>query len=130
MGTKGIYEHQSTRDTDFSIGVSHNGKRYTAYAGYIFNTIRMQENGGVIDDWYVTGQDVEQPFDIPFMLSDAQNIMKNNTFYTWHSYGIPLRRLTDDDFRWLECLQFMWDIRSSMISGQDFIRIRMTVCIP
>lgn len=98
MGTKGIYEHQSTRDTDFSIGVSHNGKRYTAYAGYIFNTIRMQENGGVIDDWYVTGQDVEQPFDIPFMLSDAQNIMKNNTFYTWHSYGIPLRRLTDDDF--------------------------------
>ena len=98
MGTKGIYEHQSTRDTDFSVGVSHNGKRYTAYAGYIFNTIRMQENGGVIDDWYVTGQDVEQPFDIPFMLSDAQNIMKNNTFYTWHSYGIPLRRLTDDDF--------------------------------
>lgn len=88
----------ATRDTDFSLGVSHNGKRYTGYAGYIFNTIRMQENGGVVDDWYITGVKKERPFEIPFMLSDARNILKNNTFYTFHSYGIPLRRLTDDDF--------------------------------
>ena len=98
MGTRGIYMNQATRDTDFSLGVSHNGKRYTGYAGYIFNTIRMQENGGVVDDWYITGVKKERPFEIPFMLSDARNILKNNTFYTFHSYGIPLRRLTDDDF--------------------------------
>ena len=98
MGTRGIYMNQATRDTDFSFGVSHNGKRYTGYAGYIFNTIRMQENGGVVDDWYITGVKKERPFEIPFMLSDARNILKNNTFYTFHSYGIPLRRLTDDDF--------------------------------
>lgn len=98
MGTRGIYTNQATRDTDFSLGISHTGKRYTGYAGYIFNIIRMKENGGVVDDWYVTGTQNERPFDIPFMLSDAQNIMRNNTFYTFHSYGIPLRRLTDDDF--------------------------------
>lgn len=97
-GTRGIYSNQATRDTDFSLGVSHNGKRYTGYAGYIFNTIRMQENGGVINDWYITGIKKERPFEIPFMLSDAKNILKNNTFYTWHSYGIPLRRLNEDDF--------------------------------
>ena len=97
-GTRGIYLNQATRDTDFSMGVSHTGKRYTGYAGYIFNTIRMQENGGVTDDWHVTGVKKERPFEIPFMLSDAKNILKNNTFYTWHSYGIPLRRLTEDDF--------------------------------
>ena len=83
MGTRGIYMNQATRDTDFSFGVSHNGKRYTGYAGYIFNTIRMQENGGVVDDWYITGVKKERPFEIPFMLSDARNILKNNTFYTF-----------------------------------------------
>ena len=64
MGTRGIYMNQATRDTDFSFGVSHNGKRYTGYAGYIFNTIRMQENGGVVDDWYITGVKKERPFEI------------------------------------------------------------------
>lgn len=98
IGTRGIYVNQATWDTDFSIGVSHTGKRYTGYAGYIFNTIQMKENGGVVDDWYITGVKKERPFEIPFMLSDASNILKNNTFYTFHSYGIPLRRLTDDDF--------------------------------
>ena len=98
MGTKGIYTNQATRDTDFSLGISHNGKRYTGYVGYIFNTIRMKENGGVTDDWYITGTKLDEAFEVPFMLSDAQNLMQNHTFYTFHSYGIPLRRLTDDDF--------------------------------
>ncbi len=98
VGTRGIYVNQATRDTDFSLGISHTGKRYTGYAGYIFNNIKMKENGGVIDDWYVTGVKKERPFEIPFMLSDASNILKNNTFYTFHSYGIPLRRMTEDDF--------------------------------
>lgn len=98
-GTRGVYVNQATRDTDLSCGVSHNGKRYTAYAGYISNTIRMNENGGVVDDWYVTGVKKDQPFDIPMMISgDASTVMRNNTFYTFHSYGIPLRRLTEDDF--------------------------------
>lgn len=99
IGTRGIYVNQTTRDTDFSLGFNHTGKRYSAYAGYIFNTIRMKENGGVIDDYYVTDIIKERPFEIPFMInSGASNILKNNTFYTIHTYGIPLRRLSDDDF--------------------------------
>ena len=128
MGTRGIYVNQATRDTDFSLGVSHTGKRYTGYAGYIFNTIRMQENGGVVDDWYVTGVKKERPFEIPFMLSDAKNIMKNNTFYTFHSYGIPLRRLTDEDFSMPVYRPSMWGTPCSTTVGAGSIPTPIPAC--
>ena len=108
--TKGRYANQATNDVDLTVGISHTGKRYSAHAGYVYNGIDNFENGGIVDDWHVTGTDYDDPWVIPVMLGDngyysssanenkPRSIIKNNTFYTVHSYGIPLKRITEDDF--------------------------------
>lgn len=109
--TKGIYANQATNNTNLSAGIHHTGKKYTAHGGYIYNGMDNFESGGVVDDWHITGTRYETLFTIPMNLGDdnyystssgnrdkARSIVKGHTFYTVHSYGIPLRRLTEDDF--------------------------------
>ncbi len=106
MGTRGTFINQRTSDTDLSAGFSHTGKRYSAHAGYIFNSIDAHDNGGVVDDRLITDSIFnEGNRGIPFWLREntsgtegARNLIKSDNFYTVHTYGVPLRRLTEDDF--------------------------------
>ena len=68
------------------------------HAGYIFNMQNVKENGGIKRDEDITDTIFEMPELIEVRLMDARNQLKNNTFYVVQSYGIPLRRLTDEDF--------------------------------
>ncbi len=97
-GTMGIYEWQKARQKNLSLAFSHTGKKYTFHGGYIYNGAQMRENGGVTDDWFVTDTVMELATGIPMSLLDAQNQIKQNTYYMVHSYGIPLRKLSEEDF--------------------------------
>ncbi len=97
-GTKGVYNWQRQRAKNLSMAVSHTGKKYSVHAGYIYNTIQNRENGGIQDDRYITDTVFEQANTIPVNLTDAFNLIKDNTFYVVQSYGVPLRQLTEDDF--------------------------------
>lgn len=97
-GARGIYAWQKARDKNLSMAFSHTGKKYTAHAGYIYNSVEVRENGGITEDRFVTDTVFELPENIPTRLSDARNKIKNNTFFAIQSYGIPLRKLTDEDF--------------------------------
>lgn len=46
----------------------------------------------------ITDTVFEMPELIEVRLQDARNQLKNNTFYIVQSYGVPLRKLTDEDF--------------------------------
>lgn len=98
VGTRGIYQNQKSRDKALSVAFSHTGKKYSIHAGYIFNSINLRENGGITDDRNITDTVFELPETVPVKLTVANNVLKNNTFYLMQSYGIPLRRLTDNDF--------------------------------
>ncbi len=111
-GTKGQYNWQKMRDKNLSVAFSHTGKKYTVHAGYIYNAVLNQENGGITDDRLVTDTVIDLSQAIPTRLNDAQNTIKNNTYYVVQSYGIPLRRLTDDDFSIAD--------RSSVFVGHAF----------
>lgn len=97
-GTRGIYEWQRTRDKSLSMAVSHTGKKYTMHGGYIYNSIDLKENGGVLNDKHITDTVFELPKNVPVRLYDARNKMKNNAYYLVQSYGVPLKKLTDEDF--------------------------------
>ncbi len=97
-GTKGIYNWQRSRVKDLSVAVSHTGKKYSVHAGYIYNSISARENGGVTDDWWVTDTLMESSLNVPMKMEDAENTLKNSTFYVVQSLGVPLVRLTEDDF--------------------------------
>ncbi len=111
-GTRGIYNWQKGRAKNLSMAFSHTGKKYSIHAGYIYNTINNKENGGVVQDRDITDTIFELPENVPVRLQDARNIIKNNTYYVIQSYGMPLRRLTDEDFSIAD--------RSSVFFGHAF----------
>lgn len=98
MGTRGMYLNQGSRNKNLSLAVAHTGKKYTMHAGYIYNNTKLKENGGISRDWDITDTVFEQPELLEIRLQDAENQWKSNTFYVVQSYGIPLRRLSEDDF--------------------------------
>lgn len=97
-GAKGIYNWQRARDKNFSMALAHTGKKYTVHAGYIYNAVFLRENGGLVNDRDVTDTIFELPENVPTNLLDAENRIKNNSFYVVQSYGVPLKKLTEDDF--------------------------------
>ncbi len=97
-GTRGIYTWQRARVKDLSVAFSHTGKRYSVHAGYIYNSVDARENGGIVGDWAVVDTVFELPSNVPVKLQDAQNRIRNNTFYLVQSFGIPLIGLTEEDF--------------------------------
>ena len=100
LGTKGIYQWQATRDKALSIGFNHTGKRYSIHAGYVWNNVYNRENGGMVDpnDIIIDFKKFERTEGIPMSMSDAKNWIKSNTFFLRQSYGIALKKVTEEDF--------------------------------
>ena len=112
-GTRGTYTNQGARDKNLSLGFSHTGKKYSIHAGYIYNMASLKENGGILRDGDITDTVFDMPEVIDVYLTDAKNEYKNNVFYLTQSYGMPLRRLSDEDFSIAE--------RSSVFIGHSFL---------
>lgn len=110
-GTRGIYTWQGTRERNLSLAFSHTGKKYSVHAGYIYNMQNVKENGGIMRDEDITDTVFEMPELIEVRLQDARNQLKNNTFYIVQSYGVPLRKLTDEDFSIAQNSSFLSAIR-------------------
>lgn len=111
-GTRGMYRHQAARQKNLSVAFSHTGKKYTVHAGYIYNMANLRENGGVVRMTDITDTIFQLPDLIDVNLQDARNVLKNNIFYITQSYGIPLRRLSEEDFSIAD--------RSSVFFGHSF----------
>jgi hypothetical protein len=92
QGTRGYYAWSKGRDKNLSLAFSHTGRNYTLHAGYIYNTANNRENGGVVNDRYITDTIIEIAEAVPVRLTDATNVIKGNTAYLVQSYGIALRR--------------------------------------
>ncbi len=97
QGTRGLYNWSKGRDKNLSLAFSHTGRKYTLHAGYIYNTANNKENGGIVNDRFITDTIFELAEAVPVKLLDARNVLKGNTAYLVQSYGFPLRRLTDED---------------------------------
>lgn len=100
LGTRGIYAWQATRDKRLSLGVNHTGKRYSIMAAYIYNSVYNRENGGLVsdDDVIVDIDKWQMAMNIPMRMSDPKNWIKNNSWFMTQSYGIPMRRVREEDF--------------------------------
>ncbi|MEG0518704.1 MAG: putative porin [Bacteroidales bacterium] len=96
FGASGILNREKTDNRTFAITGNYLGKRYTAQGGYIFNRIKRQENGGITDPSMVLDTIVDIRT-IPIALADANTVVKRNTFFITHSYGIPFNFLQKRD---------------------------------
>lgn len=96
--SRGIYNWQRGKVTDFAGNLSHTGKRYSLHAGVITNTISQRENGGLVEAWHVADTLYESAQGMPMKMSDALNKATNTSFYAVQTYGIPFVPMTDSVF--------------------------------
>lgn len=96
FGASGILDKEKTDNRTFAITGNYLGKRYMAQAGYIYNKVKRQENGGLTDPSMVLDTIVDVRT-IPVALTDANTQLKRNTVFITHSYGIPFRFLQKKD---------------------------------
>lgn len=103
-GTKGLYDRQETSNDNLVFNVHHTGKQYTVHAGYVYNHIETEENGGVVGLWAVRDTTYDNNIGVPMKLasSEASNEYRNHTIFLQQSYGVPLVPLTDRDFSMAE----------------------------
>ncbi len=99
-GTKGQYQRQDTKNHNLAVTAYHTGRRYSVFAGYLNNTIKVEESGGVVGTWTVRDSLFEMPIGIPTKLGDAEasNTYRNNTIFVQQSYGLPLEKFGENDF--------------------------------
>lgn len=99
-GARGKYDWARIKNRNFAGTFAHTGRRYSIHAAYLNNDIEQQENGGVVGMWAVTDTVFEMPSGVPMKLasSQAKNAYQNNNFFIKQSIGIPLQRMTEQDF--------------------------------
>lgn len=95
-GANGMLTNEKTDDRTFALTANYIGKRYVAQGGYIFSRVKRTENGGVSDLSMVTDTIVDIRT-VPVILSDANTLLKRNTFFISHSYGVPLNLFKKSD---------------------------------
>jgi len=97
FGAKGLLSRENTDNRTFTLTSNYLGKRYVMHAGYIFQGIKRQENGGLVNDQIVLVDSLANngEFDdsktLGITLHNAESRLKRNTLFLTHTYGIPIR---------------------------------------
>lgn len=89
-GGKGILNKESTDNRTFSLTTNYIGNRYVIHGGYIFQSIKREENGGLVNDKLVLDTLIE-PRELEYNLKSANNILKRNSIFFTQSYGFPIK---------------------------------------
>ena len=92
FGGNGILADESTTNKTFYANVNKLGKRYLMHAGYIYNMVSRNENGGITDNYWIRDTTVDAR-EISVALSDASSKIKKNTLFLDQQYRIPFNFL-------------------------------------
>ena len=88
FGGGGILPKESTTNKTFVMSTNYLGKRYMAHAGYIYNMVSRQENGGITDNSMVRDTTLDAR-EFKVLFDNASNHLKKNTFFLDQQYRIP-----------------------------------------
>lgn len=89
-GGGGLLQHEKTDFRTFSVTGNYLGKNYIAQGGYLYSRLKREENGGVEDLKMVSDTTIDVRT-VSVYLSNANSIIRRNTFFITHSYGVPIR---------------------------------------
>jgi hypothetical protein len=96
FGGNGLLAREITDNRTLTFTTNYLGKRYVMHSGYIYQGIKREENGGIVDDKMVLDTTLEDSKDLQYHLQSADNQLKRNTFFLTHSYGLPVRWSSKD----------------------------------
>lgn len=89
---QGFYANQSTGFMNASAWASYLGDKYNFHFYYQHNFMKMAENGGIVDEDYITHPENQSgnygPNDIPTKLQNTWNRQEHDVVYFNHHYNI------------------------------------------
>lgn len=88
FGGAGILANEETKNKTAVMAANYLGKKYLMHAGYIYNMVSRQENGGINDNFWIRDTTVDAR-EIKVNLSDAKSVIKKNTIFIDQQYRIP-----------------------------------------
>lgn len=98
-GGNGMLDNEDVNNRTLFASLNYLGKKYSAHAGYIFNSVRKSENGGIVENKWIRDTTVGSR-EINVHLKDVANVLKKNTVYLNQEYRIPfnfLKKLSKKD---------------------------------
>lgn len=88
FGGGGILQNEKTTNKSTQVTANYLGKKYLAHAGYLFNSVVRQENGGIVDLSDIRDTTLNAR-ELKVMLNDASSRIKKNTVFLDQQYRIP-----------------------------------------
>lgn len=89
FGGGGMLTNEETVNKTAVAQANYLGKKYTMHAGYIYNMVKRQENGGVLDNYNVRDTTLDAR-EIPVVFnSGVDSKLKKNTFFLDQQLRIP-----------------------------------------
>lgn len=89
FGSNGLLMREKTDFRTLGMTADYIGKRYVAQGGYLFSRLKRNENGGIQDLSMIRDTTVDART-IAVNLSNASQVIRRNTFFITHSYGVPI----------------------------------------
>ena len=87
-GGGGMLDNESTANKTFFLAGNYIGKKYMMHTGFISNTVMHEENGGIIDPYWIRDTSVDAR-DINVNLTKASSETKRKTVFLDQQYRIP-----------------------------------------
>ena len=90
FGAKGILDREDTKNKNFAFGTNYLGKKYLMHAGYIYNTVIRQENGGLVHNSQI--EDVSSDVDtkgLDISLISAESSVRKHSAFIDQQFRIP-----------------------------------------
>lgn len=88
FGGEGMLQNEGTINKNTGAYVNYLGKRYLLHAGYIYNMVSRDENGGIQDNFWIRDTTVDAR-EINVRLAAASSKIKKNTIFLDQQYRIP-----------------------------------------
>lgn len=89
FGGGGMLMREKSDNRTFSATINNLGKKYLMNGGYIAQTVKREENGGLQDPSMILDTILDART-IPVNLSNAYNHLRRRTFFLTQSFAIPL----------------------------------------
>ena len=93
-GGGGMLENEETVNKTTVVQANYLGRKYSAHAGYIGNTISMGENGGMSELGWIRDTTVDSR-DIAVNLKSAQTKLRKRTFFIDQQLRIPFNFINE-----------------------------------
>lgn len=87
-GGGGMLENEKTSNKTFSLSSNYLGKKYLMHAGFIRNTVSREENGGIVDLFWIRDTTVDSR-EVNVHLKNASSKLVKNSFYLDQQLRIP-----------------------------------------